>query len=108
MRHDHEVAAGWRRCGDELAKRLGSPIVFRRRHHEAALADIGRGLDLTVAQQRAGIDRALEHAGLNFADGNPEFVHGLTDRFGERTAVVVELALLGNVLRIERIGVGLV
>jgi len=37
-----------------------------------------------------------------------ELAHGVADRPGKRSATVVELPLLGDVLDIERIGVGLI
>src|SRR6266702_5821849 len=48
----------------------------------------------------------MEHAGLNLRHRNLELVHRLANRFCERAAVVVELALLGDVVRIEGVGVG--
>jgi len=35
-------------------------------------------------------------------------VHRFADRFCQRTAVLVKLALLGDIFQIERIGVGLI
>src|SRR5262245_32204828 len=45
---------------------------------------------------------------MNLADGNLELAHRLPDRPRERAALVVELALLGDVVEIERVGVGLI
>src|SRR5262249_3741093 len=58
--------------------------------------------------QRAGFDRAIEHAGLDLADRDPELAERLTDLLGLRAPRFIELALLGDILGIERIGVGLV
>src|SRR5262245_29201924 len=45
---------------------------------------------------------------MNLADGNLELAHRLPDRPRERAALVVELALLGDVVEIERVGIGLI
>jgi hypothetical protein len=56
----------------------------------------------------AGLERPVEHAGLDLADGNLEFAKRVTDLLGLGAAGIVELALLGDVLGIEWIGVGLI
>ena len=108
VRHDHGVGAFSGHLADELAKGLRAPVVLVRRDDEAALGDVGRGFDVAEAQQCAGVNGALEHAGLNLPHRDPEFAHRLADRFCQRTAFVVELALLGDISRIERVGVGLI
>src|SRR6267142_5483051 len=108
VRYDHNVAAGRWLHADELAKGLCASIVLHWRHHETAFSDVRRRHNFAEAQQCAGVDRPLEHAGLNLRDGNLELVHRLANRFCKRAAVVVELALLGDVLRIEGVGVGLI
>src|SRR5262249_19024278 len=50
----------------------------------------------------------IERAGLDLADGDPELAERLANLLGFRASRVVELALLGDILEIERIGVGLV
>ena len=97
-----------RHLGCKLAKGIRAPVVLDRRDDEAALGDIGCGFDVAEAEQGAGVHRPLEHAGSNQAYRDPQLAHGLADRFRQCPAGVVELALLGDVAQIERIGVGLI
>jgi hypothetical protein len=105
---DHGVAAGRRSGGGELAQRLRPAIVFDRRHHEAALADVGARRDFAEAEQLAGLDRSIEHAGEDLAHRNVELAHRLADGARQHAPIVVELALLGDIGEVERIGVGLI
>ena len=59
-------------------------------------------------EQRAGLDRAIEHAGVHLADRDLQLAHRVADRAGKRAALIVELALLGDVREVERIGVSLI
>ena len=45
---------------------------------------------------------------MDLADRNLQLAHVIPDRAGELATLIVELALLGDVLEIERVGVGLV
>jgi hypothetical protein len=90
------------------AQRQSAAAVFVGGNHEAALGDIGSRRHFSEAQQRSGLDRALERAGHHHANGNLQPAHGLADHFGLRAALVVELTLCRDVLHVEGIGVGLV
>jgi hypothetical protein len=59
-------------------------------------------------QQRAGFDRTLELARLDLAHSALQGMQRVAHRLGHRAAAVVQLALVGRVLRVERVGVGLV
>src|SRR4029077_2708541 len=108
MCDDDDIGAGGRHRAGHLAQRGGAPVVLDRCNHESALGVVSRDLDVAETHQRAGVYRPLEQAGVNLANRNPEFVQRLSDRFCERAALVVELALLEDVLRIKWVGVGLI
>src|SRR5262245_7413569 len=108
MRDHDNIGAGRRHGRGHLAQRCCAPVVLDRRHYESALGVIGGGFHVAKAHQRAGVDRALEQAGVNLTNGNPELAQRFSDRFCQRAAIVVELTLLGDVIRIEGVGVGLI
>ena len=104
---DH-VGAGGRRRRGELAHGRRATIVLDRRDDQSALADVGGGGHGAEAEQRAGLDRAIEHAGDDLADRDLQLAHRVADRAGKLAALIVELALLGDVREVERIGVSLI
>src|SRR4051794_32676753 len=67
--HEHDVGSGGRGRRRESAERLGPAVVLVRRDHEAALGEVRRRLHLAEAEERAGLDRALEQAGAHLPDG---------------------------------------
>jgi hypothetical protein len=87
-----------------LARRLFSSGA----HHEAALAEIGGGLDVLEAGQHCGLVGAIELARTDLADRHARRFDRCAERLGELLALVVEFALLGDVGEVERVGIGLV
>jgi hydroxyacylglutathione hydrolase len=108
VRDDDDVAAGRRDRRGELTQCLRPPVILDRRDHEPAFGDVSSRLGFAEPKQRAGLDRPIEHAGVDLRDRDFQLAHRIADRPRQCAATVVELALLGDVADIERIGVGLV
>jgi len=80
----------------------------RGRHDEATFGQIRGLLDVRETGNRRGFVGAVEFAGVDLADRNAGLAQRLAEGPCERLAVVIEIALRGNVLEIERVGVGLI
>jgi hypothetical protein len=105
---DHDIGPGGWQSSRELAQRLCTPVILDRGHDQTALGEIGRWFDLAKPEQFARLDSAIEHAGVDLPDRDFELVHGLPNRPREGTALVVKLPLLVDVLKMERIRIGLI
>ena len=103
-----DVGAGRRRRRCQRAQGGHPAVVLVRRDDEPALGEVGRRRHLAEAQQGAGLDGALELAGLDLADGNLQRAKRVAHRLGRGAARIVELALVSRILRVERIGIGLI
>src|SRR5437588_1762029 len=108
MSDDHDVAAGGRLRRDEHAQRLRAPIVLNRSDDKASFGEVDRCRQGAKAHQRPRLDRSIEHAGVDLSDRNPKLAQRIADCARQRATLLVELALLGDILEVERIGVGLV
>src|SRR6516164_2750698 len=97
-----------RRGAQHLTKGLAPALVFVRRHNEAALGEVSRLLDVFEASQYRCLVSPVVFAGIDLADGNAGETKTSPKCLRERLAVVVEIALGGDVVKIKRIGIGLI
>ena len=108
MGDDERIRPGIRGGGDERPQRLRAPIVFVRAHDQPTLGDVESGLRVLAADQPRALHGALKATRVRLADRNLGGLEGLTDRLGIGATGVVELALLGDVVEVQRIGIGLI
>src|SRR5262245_54238770 len=94
--------------GQHVAQSFGPSVVLVRRHDEAALGQIDGRLDLLEAGQHGGLVGAIELARVDLSDRNSCRSNRVAERLGKSLALGIEIALLGDVREVERIGVGLV
>src|SRR5262249_37436229 len=94
---NHEILVGGT-LADNLAHRLRATLVLLRRDGGAGFSKIRVDSGVAVAEQRSGVDGALQRARHDNADGNHALVHRLADRFRLSATFFAELTLAGALL----------
>ena len=108
VRDKDAVFALFGRMRQHLAKGRGSPAIFVRRHNETALRQIDSLLNVFKSRQDRGLISSIEVACVDFTNGDTKLVDCIAKLFGQLLTLLVEVPLPGDVIEIERVGIGLI
>src|SRR5262249_13319284 len=75
---------------------------------QAAFRKVRRLLNILEARKGRGLVGPVEFAGIDASDRNAHLPERLAEGSRQRLAVVVEIALRGNVVQMEGVSVGLI
>ena len=105
MRDENGVGARLRQCGQQRAKRLGATIVLVWRYDEATFGEIRRLFDILKTCKHGGLVAAVIFAGIDLADRHADLTQRIAKLLCQRLALVVQIALGGDIVEIEWIGI---
>src|SRR5262249_48065473 len=108
VRDDQSVRARVGYCAQKDSKRLRSAVVLVGTDHEAPFGYIRRRLRLLATDQPSRLDGPMELARIRLADRDTGRPEDFADHLCLHSALVVQLALLRDVLGMPGIGVRLI
>jgi hypothetical protein len=91
-----------------VAEGRGAPVVFVRRHDQTTVGQVDCLLDDLESGKHCRLIGAIEIAGKNFTNRDADLPDCFAERFRQILALLVEIALFGDIVEIDGDAIGLI
>src|SRR5262245_31871379 len=108
MRDEESVFAFFGHPRQHVTKCGGAPVIFVGRHDETTLGQVGCLLDILEPGEDCRLKGSMEIAGVDVTDRNADLTDRVAKCLRQLFALLVEIALLGDVIEIEGVGISLI